>query len=269
MQDKETPESLRLMLIDLGQYLQKARTRQELTIEEVSENLMMHKKYINALEQGQYEKIPGPSALFSLLRAYTGALGLDSDSIINECKKNKFLMNEYLASGVVDISSNQSKKNEVNISYSNNAKYDSENHSNELKKLKNSNFLKLNKRATILFSFLALFLLIFLGRNLVNLPLNIPINISNSLSSLLPNFTCSQFTLKVNEKTNLKIQSLVTGANLLNRDVFKGEEMIFSDSKGVKIYTSDPTAVELFYKNKSVDWFKIYQDQDLYIYKCN
>lgn len=71
----------------IGDYLKEGRAKKGLTIEEVAEGTGIRTQYLEALERGEYSKIPGDVFIKGFLRNYGNYLGLDGNEIVEEYKR--------------------------------------------------------------------------------------------------------------------------------------------------------------------------------------
>src|SRR5919199_5544009 len=71
---------------DIGATLREARMRQRIDISEVEHETKIRAKYLRALENEEWDLLPGPTFVKSFLRTYADALGLDGKLLIEEYK---------------------------------------------------------------------------------------------------------------------------------------------------------------------------------------
>jgi hypothetical protein len=71
---------------DIGASLREARMRQRIDISEIESQTKIRAKYLRALENEEWDLLPGPTFVKSFLRTYADALGLDSRLLIEEFK---------------------------------------------------------------------------------------------------------------------------------------------------------------------------------------
>ena len=77
-----------------GQLLSEARKKRRLRYKRLSTELNIPEKYLQALEEENYEVMPGGDPYIKgYLRAYAKKLGLDADFIIERYQKN--IKNQY------------------------------------------------------------------------------------------------------------------------------------------------------------------------------
>jgi cytoskeleton protein RodZ len=78
---------------DFGRSYQETRKKYNLSIADVAYHLRIQASYIEAIETGQYEKIPGQIYVIGFLKSYAEFLGLDGEYIVAEIKKKTFPLN--------------------------------------------------------------------------------------------------------------------------------------------------------------------------------
>src|SRR5512132_1576497 len=71
---------------DIGTPLREARTRARIDISEIEAETKIRAKYLRALENEEWDLLPGPTYVKSFLRTYADALGLDGKLLIEEYK---------------------------------------------------------------------------------------------------------------------------------------------------------------------------------------
>src|SRR3954451_12233058 len=74
-------------MTDIGATLREARMRRRLDITEVEQATKIRAKYLRAMEDEEWELLPGPTFVKSFLRTYADYLGLDSRLLIEEWKR--------------------------------------------------------------------------------------------------------------------------------------------------------------------------------------
>jgi cytoskeleton protein RodZ len=73
-------------MADIGATLREARTRQRIEISDLEAETKIRAKYLRALENEEWDQLPGPAYVKSFLRTYADALGLDGKLLIAEYK---------------------------------------------------------------------------------------------------------------------------------------------------------------------------------------
>src|SRR4029078_4799324 len=70
----------------IGATLREARMRARIDISEIEAETKIRAKYLSALENEEWDLLPGPTYVKSFLRTYADALGLDSRLLVEEYK---------------------------------------------------------------------------------------------------------------------------------------------------------------------------------------
>lgn len=71
---------------EIGATLREARMRARIDISEIETETKIRAKYLRALENEEWDLLPGPTYVKSFLRTYADALGLDSKLLLEEYK---------------------------------------------------------------------------------------------------------------------------------------------------------------------------------------
>src|ERR671936_531803 len=71
---------------EIGTTLREARMRQRIDISEIESETKIRAKYLRALENEEWDLLPGPTYVKSFLRTYAEALGLDGKLLVEEYK---------------------------------------------------------------------------------------------------------------------------------------------------------------------------------------
>ncbi len=74
-------------MADIGTTLREARMRAKIDISEVETRTKIRAKYLRALENEEWDLLPGPVYVKSFLRTYGDYLGLDSRALIDDYKR--------------------------------------------------------------------------------------------------------------------------------------------------------------------------------------
>jgi hypothetical protein len=74
-------------MADIGSTLREARMRARIDITEVETRTKIRAKYLRALENEEWDLLPGPVYVKSFLRTYGDYLGLDSRTLVDEYKR--------------------------------------------------------------------------------------------------------------------------------------------------------------------------------------
>jgi cytoskeleton protein RodZ len=73
-------------MADIGATLREARMRARIDISELEAETKIRAKYLRALENEEWDLLPGPTYVKSFLREYADALGLDGKLLVSEYK---------------------------------------------------------------------------------------------------------------------------------------------------------------------------------------
>src|SRR4051794_10989591 len=74
-------------MADIGNTLRETRMRQRIDIVEVEAATKIRAKYLRALENEEWDALPGPTFVRTFLRTYGDYLGLDSKMLVEEYKQ--------------------------------------------------------------------------------------------------------------------------------------------------------------------------------------
>jgi cytoskeleton protein RodZ len=80
---------------DIGSTLREARMRERIDISEVEARTKIRAKYLRAIENEEWDLLPGPIYAKSFLRTYGDFLGLDSRMLIDEFKRRYESPNDH------------------------------------------------------------------------------------------------------------------------------------------------------------------------------
>ncbi|MDH3544585.1 MAG: helix-turn-helix domain-containing protein, partial [Desulfuromonadales bacterium] len=67
---------------NLGKELQSKREQFGYSLKDVAEHTRIRKVYLESMEQGQFEALPGQAYVTGFVRVYARHLGLDSDDLL-------------------------------------------------------------------------------------------------------------------------------------------------------------------------------------------
>ncbi|RUT29779.1 helix-turn-helix domain-containing protein [Paenibacillus zeisoli] len=73
---------------DLGQQLKEARLQRGLSLDDVQEMTKIRKRYLEAIEAGDYKVLPGSFYVRAFIKTYAEAVGVDSDGLLEEHRKD-------------------------------------------------------------------------------------------------------------------------------------------------------------------------------------
>jgi cytoskeleton protein RodZ len=69
---------------EIGETLREARMRERIDVSEIEAQTKIRAKYLRALENEEWDLLPGPTFVKSFLRTYATALGLDGKALVEE-----------------------------------------------------------------------------------------------------------------------------------------------------------------------------------------
>ncbi len=67
---------------DLGQLLKKARTQKGISLDELQELTKIRKRYLEAIEEGNYKILPGNFYVRAFIKSYSEAVGLEPEEVL-------------------------------------------------------------------------------------------------------------------------------------------------------------------------------------------
>jgi len=67
---------------ELGDLLREARSEKGMSLEEVENLTKIRKRYLQAIEEGDYKVLPGPFYVRAFVKSYAEAVGLDSEQVL-------------------------------------------------------------------------------------------------------------------------------------------------------------------------------------------
>jgi len=76
-------------VVEIGNSLREARIRRGLSVKGVEDATRIRSKYLEALEEDDFEVLPGPTYVKAFLRSYATFLKLDADSLIEQYRSYK------------------------------------------------------------------------------------------------------------------------------------------------------------------------------------
>lgn len=71
-------------MFEIGTSLREARVRRSLTLQQVEEDTKIRVKYLQAMENEDFDLMPGPTYAKAFLRTYSSYLGLDANVMLQE-----------------------------------------------------------------------------------------------------------------------------------------------------------------------------------------
>jgi cytoskeletal protein RodZ len=76
-------------VFEIGSTLREARVRRSLTLQQIEEDTKIRVKYVQAMENEDFDIMPGPTYVKGFLRTYSEYLGLDPEVIIGEYRSRE------------------------------------------------------------------------------------------------------------------------------------------------------------------------------------
>jgi cytoskeleton protein RodZ len=74
-------------MTEIGATLREARMRARIDVSEIEAQTKIRAKYLRALENEEWDLLPGPTFVRSFLRTYAQALGLDDKALVDEYRR--------------------------------------------------------------------------------------------------------------------------------------------------------------------------------------
>lgn len=74
------------LMMEVGEILKEARVKKGLTLEELQEITKIQKRYLTAVEEGNYEQLPGKFYTRAFIKEYALAVDLNPDDFLKEVK---------------------------------------------------------------------------------------------------------------------------------------------------------------------------------------
>src|SRR3954454_9321187 len=82
----------------VGETLRRERLKRNLDIEEISRELKISTRFLKAIEDDQYDKLPGGVFAKSFVRQYARLLGLDEEQLAGQVQQNLAPVPEFAQS---------------------------------------------------------------------------------------------------------------------------------------------------------------------------
>ena len=73
---------------EIGQKLRNARIKKGYTIEDIQQITKIQKRYLIAIEEGQFDHLPGDFYVRAFIKQYSDAVGISSDDLLEEYKSD-------------------------------------------------------------------------------------------------------------------------------------------------------------------------------------
>ncbi len=75
------------MSLTIGNALKEARSKKAITLEDVHSKIKIHPRVLQILEEGKFEKLPGPVYVKSFLKAYAEFLEINGEDLVRSYEK--------------------------------------------------------------------------------------------------------------------------------------------------------------------------------------
>jgi cytoskeletal protein RodZ len=268
---------------DIGNFLRESREERGISLVEVEKDLKIRKKYLQALEEGNIDAIPGKTYLIGYLRNYSKYLGIDDENInliiqtYNDLRKQK-------------ASLEKTKENNVYLKTKDRSIFEKKKFFFPIKYVYLTSF--------VLIIFIGLLLLSRSLKEAQDFPVPSPeignetdINIeeeANDISTLTEEFIESEAEAIIAEYSTEdsvlaeKLPALKLIANdkawvkILSEDkvifegiLFEDEEYFWETDQVLEIITEYPTKIEVYYDDESIEISKGTIDNYLLKYNFN
>jgi len=252
---------------DIGNFLRERREAKGISLTEVEKDLKIRKKYLQALEEGNIDLIPGKTYIVGYLRNYSKYLDIDEENInqiiqtYNNLEKQKSVIKE-------------TKKENIYLKTKDRSMFEKKRFFLPVKYVYLSGFL--------IIIFIGLLLLSRSLKEAQDFPVPSPeigsetgINIEekeNDISTLAEELTKSEAEAIIAESSTqdsvlaekLPILKLIasnkTWVKILSEDkiifegiLFEGEEFFWETDQSLEIITEYPTKIETYYDDESIE----------------
>jgi cytoskeletal protein RodZ len=87
--DFEAVPEIEVQQENIGRTLRRAREENGLDLQQVSQVLRIRYFYLDAIEKGNFDRLPGPAYAAGFIRTYADFLGLDPDSVIQDYRREQ------------------------------------------------------------------------------------------------------------------------------------------------------------------------------------
>ncbi len=79
---------------ELGEFLKKTREEKGISLKDVQDRTKIRTRYLEAIEKGEFQIVPGEVYLRGFLRSYAESIGLNGFEIVDEYKRLVAVSNE-------------------------------------------------------------------------------------------------------------------------------------------------------------------------------
>src|SRR5690625_2132441 len=102
--------------MELGERLKEARDEKNLTLDDIQRETKIQKRYLVAIENNEWSKIPGIFYARAFIREYANVVGLNGDDLLTEHKDELPLNDEKKYDYTTPSRRNRQRGNKVNKS---------------------------------------------------------------------------------------------------------------------------------------------------------
>ena len=83
MAESERPDNISVQRVELGFLLRQTREEQDISLEEAEKATRIRRQYLQDMEEGEFERLPGDVIARGFLRNYASFLGLDATELVS------------------------------------------------------------------------------------------------------------------------------------------------------------------------------------------
>lgn len=268
---------------DIGNFLKERREAKGISLIEVEKDLKIRKKYLQALEEGNIDAIPGKTYLIGYLRNYSRYLGIDEENI------NQIIQN-YNNLEKQKVGLEETKKKNIYLKGKDKSVFGRKRFTFPVKYVYLTSF--------VLIIFIGLFLLTRSLKEAQNIPVPSPeigneTNLTidekaNDISTLTEENTESEAEAIIAESSTqdivlaekLPILKLIANdrawLKVISEDkiifegiLFEGEEFFWETDQSLEIITEYPAKIETYYDDEPIEISKGTVDNYLLRYNFN
>ncbi len=268
---------------DIGNFLKERREASGISLIEAEKDLKIRKKYLQALEEGNIDAIPGKTYIIGYLRNYSNYLGIDEENINQIIQTYKYLERQK-------VGLEETKKESISLRRKNKSIFERKRFFFPIKYVYLTSF--------VLIIFIGLFLLNRSLREARDFPVPSPeignetgISVeekADDISTLSEELIESEAEAIIAEyltedsvlAEKLPILKLIanerTWVKIISEDkiifeviLFNGEEYFWEADQALEIITEYPTKIEAYYDDESIEINKGTIDNYLLKYNFN
>src|ERR687892_554109 len=70
------------MVDGVGEFLRRERELRYISLDDVAEHTKISRRYLEAIEEGQYDRLPGETFVRGFIRSYAQSVGLDPEDTL-------------------------------------------------------------------------------------------------------------------------------------------------------------------------------------------